>query len=970
MKSGLFNSIIVALALLLAVQAVVVSYMLLYRAHDIEEELMVAALRRSVDFIRVRETEMRVKVRGYAAWTEMEQFLVKPEKAFLDEFSPSSENVNLLFAYSDLTKQVYGKSYDFHTNKTEPITEAVYGPIVSNNALQRFKASNESLGGVLLTQKGPLMIMAQQVVHSDGSGPKKGTMFLGRYIDTAFTNEVSNIVRRKVVIWRTNDPKIPAEGRHSIVSFAEQKLCVVQPWFSDVMLGYAFIPCVDKRDEGIVVEVFIDRDIWNLAKTTSLGIAAFSALIGLMGVWVVRMICRMVDEAEQRFERLAHDVPMGYWLLDSTAVIRDVNPAYCRMVDMKPEQIINRHASEFIAAIGRGTFQEWLTETALRGTGHVAMRHRLAKGALQVAATGRHLPEQEGRFLLLFTDLSEQERMSAALRVSTARFSGLLGTMADPMIIANAAGSILEFNPAAERVFDLKRSDVLGHDFISQLFGKDVQEAVVTAFRKTSGAGEESNAMMCFETTAQRSDGSEFPCEAELNRLSLESEVVYTACLRDISKRKADAAEIRRLNDEQERRVEERTAQLKKANEELEGEIEERRRATDALRRSEERLQFALESTEDALWDWDVPGRRFYFSARWFRMLGYEPGELPATQDTWKQVCHPDDWVALQRRIEDHFSQRSPSFEHEHRLRTKAGVWRWIQCRGRVMKRDPLGQPLRVVGTNLDVTRRREADQKLRDSERKYRILLGNINAGVVLFNEAGIFDVNDQWQRRCGKPLNELLGKPLWNVAPPAQPNGEISRELLTRQMNQTRNSGSMRFEWTELGPAGRELICEMHLSVVELDGQNLFHGVSLDITQRKKDEAVIRESEHRFNVIARHTGLLVYDYAIDEGRIIWAGSFVKVTGWREKEFQDMTPDRWLKLIHPEDVESVVQMREKSSRTGAPFVALYRMQQRAGHYNLVEDHGIVLRQDASGQGRILGFIKVLPGMSVGGGDR
>ncbi|PTX99849.1 hypothetical protein DB346_18745 [Verrucomicrobia bacterium LW23] len=1003
MKRGLFSTIVAAMGALLLLQAVGIGWVMLHRAQSIEQELLTGSLRRAVDFVHVKEEEMRVKIRGYAAWTEMQEFLVNYRADFEEEISPSAEKVHLLFVVSDSSGKVFGKLYDSATNTTRPAPESIYLPLIKNPALTRFRSFSESIGGIIVTPEGAMLLMVQQVVQSDGSGPRTGVMYLGRYIDDTLAGEVSAIVRRDVRMWPTTSKDIPPLGRHAISTYAARILCIESPWFGNKLLGYEFMPSIDKRDEGVVIEVSYDRDVWWLAIQTSAAVGAFSLAIFALGTAVAWRICRRLDETEHRHEVLAHDISLGYWQVESTGAsashpwgpdsirISAVNPAYCQMVGLKSEQVIGRNPHDLITSISRGNLEEWLREVTERGTSRVTMYHKPAKGpVVHLSATGRMLPESVpggGRIAILFDDMTEQERMAAALRASTSRYSGILGATMDAMMIVNATGSVAEFNAAAEKILGDTREDTLGQDFIGKFIARDKQDDALAAFRRALSASETAGGGERIETTAVRMEAHntprEFPCELEMSRLQLENELLCVVHLRDITTRVAANSEIRRLNDEQERKVDERTAQLKAANVELEQEVEERRRATDALRRSEERLQFALESTEDALWDWDVTGGRFYFSARWFRMLGYEPGELPSRHDTWKTVCHPDDWGPMQRRIEDHFAQRTASFEFEHRLRTKAGNWRWILGRGRVMKRDPLGQPMRMVGTNLDVTLRRDAEQKVRDSERKYRILLGNINAGVALLDaEGNVREVNQIWLDRRGVSLDAALGNSLaatFATASPEATGTPPPAELLTAMLAKTRAEGEAMFPWSERGvpenkpdapattAAAPEILCEVHLSMVELDGQTLFHAVSYDITRRIRDAALIHENEVRFNVVGRHTGLLVYDYTVGVDAVAWSGAFAAVTGWSEVNFRNTSAERWLSLVHPADRAGFLKRRERSCRSGHPFIVLYRLQHRAGHYNLVEDHGIVMRSDGTGNARILGFIKPLPGMSTAG---
>ncbi|WP_349367993.1 EAL domain-containing protein [Salinarimonas sp.] len=130
------------------------------------------------------------------------------------------------------------------------------------------------------------------------------------------------------------------------------------------------------------------------------------------------------------------------------------------------------------------------------------------------------------------------------------------------------------------------------------------------------------------------------------------------------------------------------------------------------LRESEERLAFALEATNDGLWDWSVETGTVWFSERWATMLGYEADEIAPHVSSWERLVHPDDMPAVEAALTANFEGRVPIYECEHRVRHKDGTWRWILDRGKVVARADDGRPLRMVGTHTDITARKEAERR------------------------------------------------------------------------------------------------------------------------------------------------------------------------------------------------------------------------------------------------------------------
>lgn len=134
-----------------------------------------------------------------------------------------------------------------------------------------------------------------------------------------------------------------------------------------------------------------------------------------------------------------------------------------------------------------------------------------------------------------------------------------------------------------------------------------------------------------------------------------------------------------------------------------------------SLQESESRWKFALEGTGDGVWDFNVESGEVLYSRRWKEMLGYTDDELPNHLDTYKALAHPDDLVQAFKLLEANFAGREKFYAIEQRMRCKDGSWKWVMARGMVVAQDAQGRATRMIGTHVDISGRKRAEETLRE---------------------------------------------------------------------------------------------------------------------------------------------------------------------------------------------------------------------------------------------------------------
>ncbi|WP_291141990.1 PAS domain-containing sensor histidine kinase [Flavobacterium sp. UBA7680] len=138
------------------------------------------------------------------------------------------------------------------------------------------------------------------------------------------------------------------------------------------------------------------------------------------------------------------------------------------------------------------------------------------------------------------------------------------------------------------------------------------------------------------------------------------------------------------------------------------------------LRISEERFQFALDASTVGIWDWDMVTNNVFYSSLSLKILELESADIFDDPERWDKIVHPDDLPKYYSDIKEHFDNKIPYYENYHRVMTSSGNYKWILDRGKVIKRDENGKPLRVIGTHTDISLQKEKELELLKTMKLY----------------------------------------------------------------------------------------------------------------------------------------------------------------------------------------------------------------------------------------------------------
>ena len=182
-----------------------------------------------------------------------------------------------------------------------------------------------------------------------------------------------------------------------------------------------------------------------------------------------------------------------------------------------------------------------------------------------------------------------------------------------------------------------------------------------------------------------------------------------------------------------------------------------------ALKESEERHRLALASAQLGSWDWNIHAGKMLFDERWAEIRGYRLDEIEPDIDFWKTGIHPEDMQVVNKLLEEHLAGGSQFFQAEYRAYTRSGAWIWILNCGAVTGRDAKGAPLRMTGTEMDITERKQGEIRQARSLKELAYLKTALDQhAIVVTTDAhgAITHANDKFCEISKYAREELIGK------------------------------------------------------------------------------------------------------------------------------------------------------------------------------------------------------------------
>ncbi|HPV83033.1 MAG TPA: PAS domain S-box protein, partial [Nitrospira sp.] len=355
-----------------------------------------------------------------------------------------------------------------------------------------------------------------------------------------------------------------------------------------------------------------------------------------------------------------------------------------------------------------------------------------------------------------------------------------------------------------------------------------------------------------------------------------------------LSQRREAERALRSANSRLEQRVAEQTQDLRAANDRLSMQVAEQRQIETALRESRQRFELAVECADVGVWEWDVVTKSAYYSPRWKSQLGCAESDIASTVADWEARLHPDERAQVLATVTLFQQGYTKQYRLEHRLRHQDGTYRWIAALGAGVY-DEQGRMIRMTGIHLDITARKHAEDARKESEARYRDLVEHAGDIIYRTDATGRFTYcNPTSLRILGYPPEELLGRHYLEIVH-QQSRGRAERFYGRQFIRQTLRTV---YELPVVTKDGREVWLAQHTQLL-MDGNtvNGFQVVAREVTERKRVEQALRESEERFSKAFHSSPAGMAISRLEDGRVLDVNeAFVRVSGFSREELIGMS--------------------------------------------------------------------------------
>jgi PAS domain S-box-containing protein len=349
----------------------------------------------------------------------------------------------------------------------------------------------------------------------------------------------------------------------------------------------------------------------------------------------------------------------------------------------------------------------------------------------------------------------------------------------------------------------------------------------------------------------------------------------------------------------------------------------------------EDEFRTIADSAPVAVWVTRLDRTRSFVNRAYVEFLGVSYNEALAFD--WRRIIHPDDAPhLLAQSIAGEASMAT--FDLEGRYRNAKGEWRWLHSTSSP-RRDTHGRHIGFIGVAHDITKAKEAELSLRDSEAQLSAFIAQSTAGFAQVDLEGRFTlVNDRFCEIAGWSRDELMGKRMLDITHPDDRAG--NRPLFDRAVAEgTPYTHEKRYVRKD----GSLVWVNNTVSVIRRPDGEPFGvlAVTLDVTRRREAEAELRKSEESLRLATESAGMASWELDLETMTGEWSPNRFDLLGMPRRADSRGTYAEWIERIHPEDRDMVQSAAQRCFDTGQPYTIEYRVRRAdTGEERWLQSHG------------------------------
>ena len=370
--------------------------------------------------------------------------------------------------------------------------------------------------------------------------------------------------------------------------------------------------------------------------------------------------------------------------------------------------------------------------------------------------------------------------------------------------------------------------------------------------------------------------------------------------------------------------------------------ITERKKAVDAIRKSEEKYRRLIDNLSDVVIEADSEGNFIYVSPQVKDIFGYEPEEIIGKNVI--EFIHPDDNEKTNKVMTGLLSGKE-IVAFEYRSIHKDGYYLPISGSVKVIGE---GKDLRLIAILRDITERKLAEEAIRESEEKFRSISATAQDAIVMVDIKGKINYwNDAAKKIFRYSDQDFQEANLHDCILPSA-NYEANKKGLNKLLiNDQNKSLGKTLEMKGIKKDGAEFPLELSMSAVNIKGKWNAVSIIRDITERKQADEALRESELRYRSFVENFPGIAFRTDMNLEPIFFHGAVEEITGYKEEQLVEGARN-WDKIFHPSDLPRFKKSVEKLFSNPANFIEEeYRIIHKNGQIRWV--NGIIqcIRDDS-----------------------